>query len=78
MRIEQDKNMRSKGEDFHFSAPPRPIVIPKGQGLERTSSNSFYIFLLEVNFENLTVEFYDFYVLNMQVKFHSNQMLFTI
>ena len=33
-----------------------------------------YIFLLNVNFENLTVDLYVFYVLNTHVKFHSNLM----
>ena len=37
-----------------------------------------YIFLLNVNFENLTDELYVLYVLIVHVKFCSNQMLFTI
>ena len=37
-----------------------------------------YISFLGVNFENLTVKFYVFYVLNMHIKFRSNRMLFTI
>ena len=45
-----------------------------GQG----SSNFFYIFLLDVNFENITVKFYVLYVLNTHVKFCLNWMLFTI
>ena len=45
-----------------------------GQG----SSNFFYIFLLDVNFENITVKFHILYVLNTHVKFCSNWMLFTI
>ena len=35
-------------------------------------------FLLDVNFENLIVRLYAFYVLNMYIKFHLNRMLFTI
>ena len=35
-------------------------------------------FLLDVNFENLIVRLYAFYVLNMYIKFYLNQMLFTI
>ena len=46
--------------------------------LEKNHSNSSDIFLLNVNFENLTVGFYVFYVLNTHVKFHSNWMLFII
>ena len=34
--------------------------------------------VLVVNFENLTVEFYVPYVLNMHFKFRSNQMLYAI
>ena len=37
-----------------------------------------YILFLSVNFENLTVKFHVPYVLNMYIKFLSNQMLFTI
>ena len=37
-----------------------------------------YIFLLSMNFENLTVEFHVSYVLNMYIKFRSNWILFTI
>ena len=36
------------------------------------------MFLIEMNFENLTVELYFFYIFNTQVKFCSNQMLFTL
>ena len=46
--------------------------------LERNSSNFYYIFLVDVNFEYLIVELYVLYVLNILVKFHSNLMLFTI
>ena len=45
---------------------------------ERNSSNSSYTFLLNVNFENLTIGWHFLYVYNMYVKFYSNQMLFTI
>ena len=45
---------------------------------ERNSSNFSYISFFGVNFENLTVEFHVPYVLNMHIKFCSNQMLFTI
>ena len=46
--------------------------------LERNSSNFSYISFLAMNFENLTVEFYVPYVLNMHIKFRSNRILFTI
>ena len=42
------------------------------------SSNFLYISFLDVNFENLTVEFHVPYVLNICIKFRSNWMLFTI
>ena len=45
--------------------------------LERNSSNSSYTFLLNVNFENLTIRLRFLFVYNMHVKFHLNQMLFT-
>ena len=51
------------------------IYLEKRQGF---SSNSSYIFLLDVNFENLTVRLYVFCILNTHVKFCSNQILFTI
>ena len=40
--------------------------------LERNSLNLYYIVLLNVNFENLTVELHNLYVLNLYVKFRSN------
>ena len=46
--------------------------------LERNCLKSSYIFLLDVNFENLTVRLHILYVFNMHVKFRSNRMLFTI
>ena len=46
--------------------------------LKRNSSNFSYISLLDVNFENLTIEFHVPYVLNMHIKFRSNRILFTI
>ena len=46
--------------------------------LERNSSNCSYIFLLDVNFENLTDLLRVLNVLNINVKFHSNRMIFTI
>ena len=46
--------------------------------LERNPSKSFYIVLLDLNFENSTVKLHILYALNMHVKFRSNQMLFTI
>ena len=46
--------------------------------LERNSSKLLYISFLSVTFENLTVEFYVLYIINMHIKFRSNQMLFTI
>ena len=46
--------------------------------LWRNLSNSHYILLLNVNFENLIVGFHILYVFNTHVKFYSNRMLFTI
>ena len=46
--------------------------------LERNLSNFSYIYFLSVNFKNLVDEFHVPYVLNMYIKFRSNQMLFTI
>ena len=46
--------------------------------LERNPSNLSYIYFLGVNFENLTIEFYVPYILNMHIKFRSNWMLYTI
>ena len=46
--------------------------------LEKNPSNSSYIFLLDVNFENPIVGLHVLYILNMHVKFCLNQMLFTI
>ena len=40
--------------------------------LKRNILISSYIFLLNINFENLTGGLHVFYVLNMHVKFHSN------
>ena len=45
--------------------------------LERYSLNFLYIYFFSVNFENLIIEFYISYVLNMRIKFHSNWILFT-
>ena len=45
---------------------------------KRNSSNFSYISFLDVNFDNLTIEFYVPYVLNMPIKFCSNKILFTI
>ena len=47
-------------------------------GLERNFSNFSYIFLLDVNFENLTVGLHVLYVLNMHIKFCLNTISFTI
>ena len=49
----------------------------KNKVLEINFLNFSYLFF-GVNFENLTVEFHIFYVLNMHIKFRSNRMLFTI
>ena len=46
--------------------------------LERNPTNSSHIFILSVNFENLTVGFHVPYVLNMHIKFRLNWILFTI
>ena len=41
--------------------------------LERNPTNSSYIFVLNVNFENLTVRFYVFITSLMLTKFQENQ-----
>ena len=46
--------------------------------LEKNSTNSSHIFILSVNFENLTVEFYIPYIFNMHIKFRLNWILFII
>ena len=46
--------------------------------LKRNPSNFSNLFLLDVNFENLTIEFHVLYILNTYVNFHSNRILFTI
>ena len=46
--------------------------------LKRNFSNFSYNSFLGVNFENITVEFHVSYVLNMYIKFHSNNILFTM
>ena len=46
--------------------------------LNRNYLNLLCIFLLSVNFKNLTVGLHILYVLNMHVKFHLHHMLFTI
>ena len=46
--------------------------------VERGFSNLSYIFTLDVNHENLTIECYVLYVINMHTKFLLNQILFTI
>ena len=46
--------------------------------LEENFLNFSYIYILSVNFENLTVEFHVPYVLNIHMKFGSNWILFTI
>ena len=46
--------------------------------LERNLSNIADNYLLDVKFVNLIVVFHALYILNMQVKFHSNRILFSI
>ena len=46
--------------------------------LKKNPKNTSYIFILNVNFENLTIGLYVLYVLNTCIKFCSNQILFTI
>ena len=43
-----------------------------------TLQTFLYIYFFSMNFENLTIEFYIPYVLNMHIKFRSNWILFTI
>ena len=50
------------------------LLIPVGLYF----SNFSYISFLGVNFKNLTVEFHVPYVLNMHIKFCSNQILFIV
>ena len=45
--------------------------------LKKKSSNFVYIFLLDINFENLKIRLHVLYVLNTHVKFRLNRMLFT-
>ena len=59
----------------------RFIVVDNAKSINlnmKNLSNSFYIFLLIVNFKNITVRLHDFYVLNMHVEFCLNRMLFII
>ena len=51
-------------------------VIKYRISLERNLSNLSYIFLLHVNFKNLTIRLRVFNVLNTHVKFRSNWMVF--
>ena len=46
--------------------------------LKKNPSNFSYIFLLNVNFENLIVGMHVLYVLTTYIKFRSNRILFTI
>ena len=46
--------------------------------IQRNLLNLSYIFLLNVNFENITVGLHVFYILNKHVKFHLNWMFFKI
>ena len=46
--------------------------------LDRNLLNFSHIFSLNVNFENLIVELYVYYVYNLHVKSHSNRILFII
>ena len=41
-------------------------------GKKVSLKNFLYIFLLDMNFENLIIEFRVSYVFNMYIKFHSN------
>ena len=61
----------------------KPIELKVCVGLEfpnlvQAGGTHGLIHILGVNFENLTVEFYVPYVLNIRIKFRSNWMLFTI
>ena len=40
--------------------------------LEKNSSNFSYTSFFSMNFKNLTIEFYVFYVFNIHIKFYSN------
>ena len=51
-------------------------VIKYKTSLKRNLSNLSYIFLLPMNFKNLTIRLRVFNILNTHVKFHSNWMVF--
>ena len=55
-----------------------PKKVSLQASLERNPSKFIYIFLLDVNFENLIVELYVLYVFNTLLKFRLNHILFTI
>ena len=64
-----------------FSPPKRPHNMNKVSlqiSLERNFSNLLYISFFSVNFKNLINESHVPCVLNIHIKFHLNQMLFTI
>ena len=61
-------------EDRDFSSNK----ISLQTSLKRDFSNFLYIFLLNLNFKKLIIKLHVLYVLNMHVKFYSNQILFTI
>ena len=44
----------------------------------RNPSNFSYIFSLDLNFENVTTEFYVLYIFYMYVKFRLNRIIFRI
>ena len=63
---------------FKYQTISQKNKVSLQTSLERNPTNSSHIFILSVNFENLTVEFYVPYVLNMHTKFRLNWILFTI
>ena len=71
------KTIFKKKKKLHPIVHAKMDMISLQISLGRNSSNSSYTFLLNVNFENLTIRLRFLYVYNMHVKFHSNQMLFT-
>ena len=46
--------------------------------LEKNLSNFSYLFLFDINFENLVIRLHVLYVLIMNIKFHSNWILLII
>ena len=57
---------------IRYVNPIQRTKVSLQTSLEKNSSKLSYISFLGVNFENLIIEFYVPYVLNMHIKFYSN------